>query len=332
MSEPKRTSAPDAAPQPFYDAAISFRVTDEATAKAIYDQLTASGLKVFFFPRQQEKLAGTDGMESMKAPFIGARVNIVLFREDWGKTPWTHVEETAIKERCLSDGWSSLMFVQLDSSTVPKWVPRTHIRFAMKDYGIDQLVGAIKMRVQEAGGTIRKLDAMAEAQRVATESRYLAERKAMLTDGRWVAQCLGPAIGEVLHLIVAKVAEVREATGIPIEAASGAGHVVMTDRRISVAAGWTQKYFGNVEQEAYFWVREFSGPIALPGERLMYVHEPKLLREHRFTVDISVTRELCWAKGKERISADDFPDRIIKILLDLVLRANQGKVEMPPIG
>ena len=29
----------------------------------------------------------------------------------------------------------------------------------------------------------------------------------------------------------------------------------MTDRRISLVAGWQQKFFGNVEQDAHFWVR-----------------------------------------------------------------------------
>jgi hypothetical protein len=329
MAKPKRASAPVAAAEPMYDAAISFRVPDEMTAKAIYDQLTASGLKVFFFPRQQEELAGTDGMESLKAPFLSARVNVVLYREDWGKTPWTRVEETAIKEHCLNGGWSGLMFVQLDKSAVPTWVPPTHIRFSMKDYGIEQLVGAIKLRVQEHGGTIRKLDALGEAQRVASESAYLAERKAMLTDGQWVASTFKPAVTETLRRIVQKVMEVRASTKMPFEAGTRGDYVVMTDGRISVVAGWKQAYFGNIEQEAHFWVREFSGPVALPGQSRWYIHEPKLLKEHRFTPDISVARELCWAKGKERISAEDFPDHIVKILLDLFLRADQGKVEMP---
>ena len=82
------------------------------------DKLESSGLSVFFFPRNQEELAGTDGMESMREPFLSARTVVVLYREQWGKTPWTRVEETAIKERCLNHGWSSLMFVSLESTDV----------------------------------------------------------------------------------------------------------------------------------------------------------------------------------------------------------------------
>src|SRR5664280_1260111 len=110
-----------------YDVAISFLAKDEATARALADKLEASGFSFFFFPRNQEELAGTNGMATMRDPFFESRVNVVLFREPWGQTPWTRIEETAITERCLEKGWDSLVFVQLDSThTVPKWLPRTH--------------------------------------------------------------------------------------------------------------------------------------------------------------------------------------------------------------
>ncbi len=98
---------------PKYDVAISFLAKDEATGRAIADKLEASGFKVFFFPRNQEELAGTNGMETMRKPFFESRVNVVLFREPWGQTPWTRVEQTALTERCLEKGWEPLIFVQL---------------------------------------------------------------------------------------------------------------------------------------------------------------------------------------------------------------------------
>jgi hypothetical protein len=83
----------------------------------------------FFYPHKQEELIGTNGMESMRAPFIGARVNVILFREKYGKTPWTGVELAAIQDSCLRTGYRSLVFVQLDKKDVkPEWLPSTHIR------------------------------------------------------------------------------------------------------------------------------------------------------------------------------------------------------------
>ena len=38
---------------------------------------------------------------------------------------------------------------------MPTWLPPSHIRFVMDDYGINHLVGAINLRVQEHGGEVR---------------------------------------------------------------------------------------------------------------------------------------------------------------------------------
>ena len=82
-----------------YDVAISFLARDQGTVGAIAESLTET-LKVFYFPRAQEALAGTDGLEFMRIPFVsGSRLTVVFFREPWGETEWTRLEE-------LSDqGW-----------------------------------------------------------------------------------------------------------------------------------------------------------------------------------------------------------------------------------
>jgi hypothetical protein len=71
---------------PRYDVAISFLARDEPIAAALAARLTG-GLNVFFYPRNQEDLAGTDGLESMRSPFqTESRINVVLFRDAWGET------------------------------------------------------------------------------------------------------------------------------------------------------------------------------------------------------------------------------------------------------
>jgi hypothetical protein len=72
------------------------------------------------------------------------------------------------------------MFVQLDKiSPVPKWLPGTHFRFDSDAYGVEQLVGAIKLRVQEQGDVIEPPNAMTEARRIGREAAYLAKPKAL---------------------------------------------------------------------------------------------------------------------------------------------------------
>jgi hypothetical protein len=53
---------------PKYDVPISFLTQDIGLATAFHDKLK-EGLEVFFFPRKQEDLADTDGMESMREIF-----------------------------------------------------------------------------------------------------------------------------------------------------------------------------------------------------------------------------------------------------------------------
>jgi len=50
---------------PKYDVALSFLAQDEALAAALTDELSKR-FSVFFFPRKQDDLAGTDGTESMR--------------------------------------------------------------------------------------------------------------------------------------------------------------------------------------------------------------------------------------------------------------------------
>jgi hypothetical protein len=83
----KPAKKPETAAEQVFDVAISFLAADEKVASSIKSKL--SGLSVFFYPHNQEELIGTNGLESMRAPFLSARVNVVLYRTRYGRTPWT---------------------------------------------------------------------------------------------------------------------------------------------------------------------------------------------------------------------------------------------------
>jgi hypothetical protein len=322
---------------PMYDVAISFLAADQPTAAALADQLEASGLEVFFFPHNQEELAGTNGMETMRAPFLQARVNVVLFRKPWGETPWTRVEDGAISERCFKGGWSSLMFVQIDkTSTLPKWLPPMHVRFAIQDYGIDQLTGAIKLRVQEQGGEFAQPDALSEAKRVQREAVYLARREALLSSRPWIEDTVHRALRETMAEIV-RLAKEANGLGTDIAGASNNMTCVLRSGFVSMGIAWKQPIFNRVtdygKDKCYLRVAEFSGAVTLPHERLMVLHEPRLLKEHRFKVEVEHDDSLAWIEeGKrEHIPASRLADYIMRQFLDLISRANQGKVEPPDL-
>jgi hypothetical protein len=322
---------------PKYDVAISFLARDEAFAKQVAEQLE-EGLSIFFFPHTQEELVGTNGLESMREPFLDARVVVVLFRAPWGGTPWTRVEETAIGERCLKHGWPSLVFVQLDkASALPKWLPETHIRFSAVDYTIDQLVGGIKVRVQEHGGTIVPLDAMGEAKRVQREATYLADRESLMRDRRWIEENVHRSLRATMQEIIRLVDEANTAHGFQIQRGANDMSCVLRSGFVSMGIGWHQPIFNLVcdrgSDECHLRVVEFSGTLILPGERAWVMQKPRMLKEHRFKVEVALTRELVWVeRGKrEHIMPGLLADRIVKLFLSLISRANQGKVERPPL-
>ena len=139
---------------------------------------------MFFFPHTQEELAGTDGLESMREPFLNSRINVVLYRELWGNTPWTGVEAAAVKDFCLKTHYRSLFFFVVESTdALPKWLPDTHIRFNYAEFTLDEAVGAIKLRVQEQGGHYEPMTPVRKAKLLREEERYQFERYQLKSQG-----------------------------------------------------------------------------------------------------------------------------------------------------
>ena len=99
-----------------HDVAISFLQEDEPLAIEIADRLgDRVAVDVFVYSKRQNDLVGKDGLEAFSGVFgEQSRVVVVLHRGKWGETRWTRVEETAIKNRGLEQGWDFLLLIRLD--------------------------------------------------------------------------------------------------------------------------------------------------------------------------------------------------------------------------
>lgn len=161
-----------------YDVAISFLKQDEGLALRLRDELAP--LKVFVYSKAQEEIAGNDGVEAFRDVFRArSRVALVLYRTGWGKTPWTRVEETAIKDFCLAEGWEHLLFVRLEAAAdVPRWVPESYIYLDFETFGIADLVGAAKAKCAKLGVKLRAPSAADEARKIARTARFKEETEA----------------------------------------------------------------------------------------------------------------------------------------------------------
>jgi len=136
-----------------YDVALSFVARDEALATQLAD-LFEGRLRVFLYSRRQEQLAGTDGEKTFYDVFAKqSRLVAVLYRDGWGQTPWTRIEENAIRSRAYDDGYDFVIFIPLDDNpSVPKWLPRQRLWVNLKRWGVDGAAAVIEARFQELGG------------------------------------------------------------------------------------------------------------------------------------------------------------------------------------
>jgi hypothetical protein len=265
--------------QPRYDVAVSFLSSDESTARALYQGL--EGLKVFFYPRHEEDTAGTDGLESMRKPFLDCRVMVVLYREGWGKTPWTGVEAHAIKDRCLLSQFRDLMFVQLEKSLRPDWLPHTHVQFNMFDFGMAQLIGAVKTRVLDGGGHITPLDPISRGIRQKAEADYRADRLRLMRDLQWIKGNVQPAIRSLILRVKEIAEELNRRARYNIAAPTRESTIVLRQAPVSVLVQWRQpianSLFDELGYECGLRVTEYSGAVIIPGENL-WSHHGRSLR------------------------------------------------------
>jgi len=313
---------------PKYDVAISFLTQDEATAAAIYQKLS-EGLEVFFYPRNQEELAGTDGQESMRKPFYDeSRLMVVLYRERWGKTPWTRVEETAIKEACLAHGWERLLFVVLDQSSVPPaWLPRTHIRLNFQAYGLEQTVGAIKARVQEQGGQYLPLTPLKRAQMLKAEEDFRYDKGRM--NSPQGIEAILDSVSELFTEIKRQCDEVN-AQGL-IQIRCGIDNQFhscgITDGQVGLSVNWNQLYPNSLEPSGLA-VREFDGGFHFPtpGATFVVVNPPREMRKTTYSPDLSLAREYGWKEdgGDEFLSSAALAERCVIQFMDWVERHAAG--------
>jgi hypothetical protein len=314
----------EAHPKPLYDVAISFRSEDEPRALELHQQMSEN-LSVFVYSKKQEELAGTDGLESLRQAFFSqSRLVVVLYRDGWGKTRWTNVEELAIKDRVFNGGWKHLLFVILDQqSTHPAWLPDTHIRLDYARYA-DDLVGAIKLRIQELGGELRLETALAKAQRFEVVAHTQAERKRKLTDEAWSAVVVEWAA--LSRLMDGKIAEMKPHFKLQ-NGGDEQQHVIRTDvasllltfRPVPFAA------------ESQIIVAEFVGKLLLPEEqgRRMYIpgNGPQRNSERKYYFDYDAAFGWCWrSRDKKLLTTDSLVELILKQILDLHQKVDSGKI------
>jgi len=305
-----------------YDVAFSFLAEDEALATHLND-LLQDRLKTFLYSKQQGEIAGTDGEKTFNLVFgEQSRLVVVLYRAAWGKTPWTRIEETAIRNRAFEHGYDFVKFIPLDDVPgIPKWLPRTQLWIGLKRWGIVGAAGAIEARVQELGGEPREETVAERAARLERALLFEGTRKQFLNSDKGV----GAANGEFERLRVLLGQQVTSAN----HAARSISLMLKTAPRLILVLGlrhlvlsvhWDYQY-ANTLDGSQLEVTLWNGHPPFPG--IMLFENPKKLQTADFAFDLAPNEEPCWvAKDAEHraYTTDELACYIVKHYMDCAAR------------
>jgi len=190
---------------------------------------------------------------------------VVLYREGWGTTPFTRVERQAITDRFLKDGWDFLLFVMLnDSDDPPKWLPQSEIRLSFQQYGLEELIGAVKFRAQKLGSIVKSETAVDRAKRFEDESRARADRQERLNSQS--SNSMREQWESVIALLSAKISETNKHLSDQIAFGSGPYGFVLRTKRVSLGLCADPAF---PTEDSRIIVNEWTGALALTTDQCL---------------------------------------------------------------
>jgi len=300
-----------------YDVAFSFLQQDEELAQDLVDRVR-DRISVFIYSEQQKELVGSDGVDIFTRVFAAeSRVVVVLYREGWGQTRWTRVEETAIKTRWFNEGFSFLLVIALDKrAPTPTWLPPMMIYQGLEAYGIDGAAATIESKVQACGGKVRQETAVDRALGVSRKLKFDKRRTSWLyssqalDDARRAAQTTLQNFKELADEIN------RAPEVVQIDLKEGRSVLTLYVSGITLQVGWSDGYYSNSLEGSTFLARLWKGQFVQFPSR-----EPELLLEEEFDIDVDSEFQTGWrerASNKRFYTPRQFADHWVKRLFELI--------------
>ncbi|MBN1186890.1 MAG: hypothetical protein JXB49_31730 [Bacteroidales bacterium] len=164
-----------------FEVAFSFLDQDLLIAHEIND-LVVDRFSTFIYSEREKELVGPEGDVKFSNVFAKeARIVVVLYRDGWGKSVWTRIEENSIKNRGRDNGYSFLLLVMLDSdSKKPEWLEYTYIWDNYNKSGSKGVANVIEYKVNEKGGNVRPETYKDKSERLKRKREAEANRESYL--------------------------------------------------------------------------------------------------------------------------------------------------------
>jgi hypothetical protein len=303
-----------------FDVAISFHSRDEGMAQQLAD-LIRDRFKVFLYSEQQKLLAGRDGEETFNSIFHDrARVVVVLCRKEWGETPFTRIEQTAIRNRAFEEGFDFSLFIPTDTPpTVPKWLPRTRLYFGLERFGLDGAAGVIEQLVQEQGGEPRVEDVESRAARFERAAALRHDRK-QFHESEAGVMAAATAFKELSAAFQHHMERFRDAGGVlsTVQFSCELDRIILSSIYPVLVIGWKTPRYSTLKDAAlhaiyYAGFPNLSG-YSSPRE------EPSKVRQLQLTYELvrpGVSAYVMTSGEHRTFSPDALAEHLLKVFMDL---------------
>jgi hypothetical protein len=297
-----------------YDIAFSFLAQDEGTATQIND-LLQDRYKTFLYSERQKELAGTDGEKTFNEVFSEqARTVAVLYRPGWGQSPWTRIEETAIRNRAHDHGYDFATFIAMtDPVTAPRWLPKTRILYGLTRFGIPGAAAALDARIQEQGGEGAEETVMDRAARL-QRSQHLASERERFQKSEIGVKAATAAYEQLIKELVREAANLQSA-GVKFQPRDPYGGYKAFVGQIVVLILRFEHHYANSLDGAKLHADFYRGFPRMPG--VFTFQEAPSIDRGQFTFElVGIDRPAWVSKSQKEYAPDAMPDFTLKLFMD----------------
>jgi len=301
-----------------YDVAFSFLKKDEELACRIND-LLRDRVGTFFSPRKEQVIAGADGEEAYSEVLAcQARIVVLLYREGWGQTSETRMEESALRDRAHEEGYGFILAIPLETpSSIPKWLPKRQIWRGLERWGIEGAASVIEARVQQAGGAPFEGTPLERAQRIEREIASEEARRMFLCSEQGVISAEAELL-KVFDEIKRVSEEIRARTPkMVLRTQWDKMHFILTAWGFSLELDWFLPR-SNTLEDSFLHLIVWKGIVSISGIGL---EKPRTLEKMKFVLDRSPAGKLGWRRSKRNttlLSSGELAEECVRILFNNV--------------
>jgi hypothetical protein len=306
-----------------YDVAFSFHSIDEGLAEQLND-LLQDRCKTFLYSKRQEVLVGTDGEQRFNSVFgVGARCVVVFYRKEWGETPFTRIEQTAIRNRAFTAGYDFTIVIPTETPpSVPPWLPKTRLWYGLSRFGLEGAAAVVEARVQELGGEPRIESVQDRAARLQRVEDFKKARKRFQDSAEGVGRA-NEAFGLLTEKLQADAAGIV-ATNVSLTSLKVRkiqDYWLISGLRVCVVVSWQMRYNNSLDGSV-LRADTYTGVPRLPG-LIPDMDEPRRLARAEFNYELIGSDRQAFVEraGKKRtFSPEELSDYLLRAYMDAAER------------